>query len=343
MSQYKHAKLFSVCTTTWGTATEPAAGGLVLAEEISWPGNKRNIIRQENQVGLESPAYTTPGIIEEQNLSFDYPLYYDSRMALLILKHALGTYAFTADSPEAGVNKHLLTLDETITSDLSLSFALDENDEVKSLDWSKIKSVNIKIKDSVMVMTVTAIGAQQSAQAAWTNTATADSHVGKYTFIYTGAYVRINAQSGGALAVGDNQTISNLEINIERRLKSSPATVGTAYIARLDDDSCPQFTMKWTYPAKDTTTNKAFFAAYNAQTIYKAEIKFVGPTITGKATAYSFTIDLPGLVVSEEPKYNIETPTPTDIAFNWVRALANPTGMASTLPYITVYNLMATL
>jgi hypothetical protein len=143
----------------------------------------------------------------------------------------------------------------------------------------------------------------------------------------------MNAQSGGALAIGDKKGYASIELTLERKLKGFTGSIVSADTNPRDlideptndagEEGCITGSLKITF---NRATDFAGWADVRALTPQKAEIICTGPIIEG-SIPYLFKLQLPHL----SPKTS-ETPHARGIMNNTREydvygALAAPTGM----------------
>jgi predicted RecA/RadA family phage recombinase len=151
---------------------------------------------------------------------------------------------------------------------------------------------------------------------------------------------RINAQSGDALDSGDNVTLSDFEVTLERTMDALQVLGGT-YIAQ-PAESAFAGTLKIKLP-HESGTAATWFATYLAKTAQKASLTFTSSDLAGTGYPYVFTIAFPRLMPKVAPGVKLEEIINSELEFLVLEASAAPSGMTGhTRPYLEVTNKRST-
>lgn len=150
----------------------------------------------------------------------------------------------------------------------------------------------------------------------------------------------INAQSGIALAAGNQYNITSLEMVLTRPQEFRGEIKGSA------GNSAPVSTGNATATLALTVkelANHTYYSVWAAQTAQKASAVFEGSQI-GTGSFRTVGLYFPRVQLVEPPQYSPTDPGVNTVSmnFNCAVAAANPTGMNSLYPYIEVINTLAT-
>jgi hypothetical protein len=152
---------------------------------------------------------------------------------------------------------------------------------------------------------------------------------------------RTNAQSGAAVAGGDQYNITGFNLALSRPQEIIPEIKGGA------GNSAPiatdLFEGTLSIDVKELADH-AYYTIWSAETARKALIQIEGTQI-GTGTNKSFSIYLPRMVLVTEPQYALtdQGTNTLSMEFRLLKAAATPTGMSgSTYPYFEIVNSLAT-
>lgn len=106
--------------------------------------------------------------------------------------------------------------------------------------------------------------------------------------------VRVNSQSGGALAGTDKVYITTLRVRFSQPLDSKHVS-GATSIIEPEESGFPEITMEMEFGRYDSASH-AFFAAHRDTTAYKSDVTFVGPTLS--TTTYGLLMQFPNMIVT---------------------------------------------
>lgn len=151
---------------------------------------------------------------------------------------------------------------------------------------------------------------------------------------------RMNVSSAGALAGGDNLSITSWTMTINRPLDFIGEIKASSGNGAPVESGDPEVTISVTLKQLDDHTH---YTAFNAGTQYKCSLDIQG-AIIGAGTNKTFKALVPKMQLTKEPTYAVtETGVNTvTLDFRALKASANPTGMSSTYPYFEITNTLTT-
>lgn len=333
-------------TTAWGTETMPGVNDRVTVTDFTPPPGDVNMYENEGESGNENittciETLNTP----EVNLPMTFKARYDSYSILRAFAGIYGQYSYTADTPEAGVNKHSILWDSLIadTTNLFHTISWDENTEIKYVASCLFSSITLSNDNGFQVAANMLGDRVQTYYAAAPQTVTSPSACEGDLLKMQGLTVRMNTQSGGALSGSDEVVVNSLTINPVRNYQVPAQESGTTYAGQpFEGDEPAEFLITMELRAKNAT-NAAWFAAYQAATTQKMDITFVGDTISGKTTAYTAFFQFPSVKFQTPPTYSFESPIPVSVQLKAIKAQTAPTGMTLTLANGYFYNTLTAL
>lgn len=147
---------------------------------------------------------------------------------------------------------------------------------------------------------------------------------------------RMNANSGGSLAGGDQYNITGYNLTLTRpqeMVGEIKASVGNG-----DPIETGLFEGTLTLTVK-SLEDHAKFTEWSAETPQKCSLNIQGTQI-GSGVNKAITINIPKMLLVQEPNYELtsEGINPLTLTYRILQATANPTGMSSTLPYFEIIN-----
>lgn len=149
---------------------------------------------------------------------------------------------------------------------------------------------------------------------------------------------RINAQAGGALAVGDNKAITGFTITFTKSQELGHEMRGVAGNGEpsLTGDPVFKATVQVTLKNLEDFT---YFTAEDAGTAYKGSFAFAGAQIASQEN-YGYQFYFPYMKILEEPTSPTGAPAdnPLTVTFECLQADSDPTGMIDVYPYILIYS-----
>jgi len=299
----------------WGTPVDMAAGDLFYPQSISGLDLKLKVTPDVGKgQGFETAAYV--GGNDALSISFDTIMYQDGGAALLLLAQLFGTDVVTGATDPFS---HTMTAEATSGKFGTLTF--EEGSEVKTIPSAMPTGIKIAPNgDGIMVASVSMTGNTASiANASAISSGTYPSGEAVSPFLLSGVTLRMNTQSGDALDSGDDLTITDLEVNLQRPVTTTVVNGATA-ISQPKEGGYPEFSISFRIPAKDSLA-VALYAAYIAGTRQKATLTLAG-TAADHELAFSFpqiTLDL-----VENPHDDVIS---TRVTGRIQRALTAPTGM----------------
>jgi hypothetical protein len=323
--------------STWGTAVEPSTGNGLYVKAHTPPKGARKIVTNEDEFGRGMASSGEVLEYEAQSGSMSLRVYWEGLEA--ITASLMGIYAFSANTPQAGVNRHKFKLD-TVMDSIFHTFAWDEGDEVKAVKSASIVSGTFSYADGLN-LDINYLGDKVSITNFTKPLGVTYPCEGKGIFKLSNAAVWINAQGGAAFAVGDKLYPSGVDIAVTRGFEGLPVTAGSECISEPVEKTAPIVEITLTFPRKETAT-AAYFNAFKNRDYKKMRIKFEGDVITGNAK-YTMEFNFPKLLIMEAPDFAQDTPIPTTIKLKALKATANPTGMVEAVPYILMDNVAGQL
>jgi hypothetical protein len=151
---------------------------------------------------------------------------------------------------------------------------------------------------------------------------------------------RINTQSGGAVAGGDQYNVTGFDFTFSRPQETIGEIKGAAGLSAPTATSYAEGTFNVTVKE---LADHAYFTVWSAETAQKARLSIEGTQI-GTGVNKRFTILMPRMLLVQEPQYAVTTEGVNTLALNFrlLKASANPTGMSSTYPYFEIVNTLST-
>lgn len=154
--------------------------------------------------------------------------------------------------------------------------------------------------------------------------------------LYRHCVMRMNAQSGGALAAGDKIYPSSFELSFKRAMSGVYGVSGFDTIDEPTNDGKPEVTLRLEFPRDTAATLMTDFAAGNAK---KMDIVFTGGLIAD--TYYrTFKMEFPNLHIKDADAPVVQGIIKQTVDFDCLGCAAAPTGMAAiTKPFkVSVIN-----
>lgn len=320
--------------TTWGTSVEPTGTAGVYVKAHTPPKGARKLITNEDEFGRGMASEGQILEHEAQSGSMSMRCYWEGVEPFIA--SLMGIYNGAEVAVSTGVYGHTSELDTTMDS-VFHSIAWDEGDEVKAVNSAKIISGTFSYQDGLS-LDVNYMGDKVEVKDAWTKPLNVDfASEGKGIFKLGGATVKINDESGAALADGDKLFPSGIDIAVTRGFEALPIIAGSDTIAEPVEKTAPVVEVTLTFPKKETET-AAFLTAFNDRKYKKMSITFDGGAIGATGYNYEFRFDFPKLMIMEAPDFAQDTPLPTTIKLKALKASAAPNGMTKTVPSIYIQN-----
>ena len=319
--------------TTWGTAVALGAtdGMHVYSCGVSGPSAPYLPAKE-----ADTP-FTKTGVLGQLeaiaiNIAFDAR--YDAGALALLEALFMGTAGAPTDL--TGAYAHTFQFADNPAGFACMAW--EKPSKIFEVQSAKPTGMTFNIGDGLLKGAITLIGNQVIDDSA-VNTATQmdavtyDDDYNRITFEQIS--VKMNAESGGAVASETALEYSNLDISFQRPMDSVHAGGGATIIEPLQNDH-PVVTVKIDFPRMNAT-NDDYFQTFNAETAQKILVSATGALITG-ALYYDKKFNFPRMKI-----VNIEYPdggeiTPASITLQSEQAAANPTGMDYARPYIVTIN-----
>lgn len=318
---------------TWGTPLEPTTGDGIFTNSATLPDGNKYMEDNEDESARGMATEAFQGCYEPQKLTVGGRAYYEGIEKLIAF--VMGAMAVTGTDPYTKTYSFL-----TCISALFATLAYDEETEVKSLDSAVLNALEFTISNQGLMWKADFIGNAVTEQSGWVvPSAVTYESSGKQNFKMKELVLRINDESGIALASGDEVKIKDMTLRIQRGFVDGDPDSGAAYHPEFMEENAPVITLSVTCKTKDST-NRAFFVDFAANTRKKADLVFTGAVLT--PANYSLSFFLPSLYLSQAPNYDFASPTPVKMDFKAMDTAANPLGMDDTTPYIEVFNSLNT-
>ena len=337
--RFQDKKIGIVKTTAWGTATEPSTGNRFPLVAFT-PGavNFETYINSDES-GISMPTCKYNLYQTQVNLSGSMKFRYEG--GEIPLACAFGYYD-VGTPPESGVVRHEYTWNSTLTDaidSLLHTIAWDEGTEVKVIPSVVLSNLTIG-NDSGYNLGMEFIGDKISISGYSSPLGvTSTSPCGEGLFKHSQLQIRMNSQSGGALSSGDVLTnISSCQIIFSRGLEALAQSAGSDSVAKPEENLNGNIVVNLTF-SKKTDFSAGIFAQFvaNPPGYYKMDFTWTGETISGKTSAYSFTLSLPKVTI-DSIDYASATPTETTASFSCMLPSSAPTGMSSIWPTAVLIN-----
>lgn len=156
-------------------------------------------------------------------------------------------------------------------------------------------------------------------------------------------YVRINAQSDGALANGDKVAVTNCTVILTKEKVLTGEIKGEAgYGAPTSSGGSAAFVAEVTLTFKNLA-DMTYYTAVNAGTEYKMDMLVDGELIGG-TTYRQFVIRIPRAKIVTDPQFNVANPGDNEltVTFRSLVASSTPTGMFDVYPQVMSVNTRST-
>lgn len=314
--------------STWGTAVEVAAGdGIPFLSEGLTPDI--TLVDNNRLTGTPFQGEGTKGTERYQGpISVDVDAETIHRMLAVLMGHATNSQQGGEEAYE-----HTLYMNESLEGVMATIVFGQESEFVREFTTAKFDSVEFTCSpDSNLQATFQAAAqGRNDNEGAGTNTLTTWGTItdpsNSNIFTWNDLVVRINDQSAGALASGDQIYISELSLSINNQLKLDRFT--TQYAPLISEPKRNGFVLvegSITLDEIDTTTALALMSDAQDKTVKKMDWVFTG----GSASAsydYTMTFEFAGLqfLPIDDAVDGPEIPDLT-LPFRAVLASSNPTG-----------------
>lgn len=327
--------------STWGTAVAVGAldelfvssdGDPQLKQEFKPFGGLNQVVPQDGDLGAAEAIDFSPAF-EGEGCGLQYEM---GAMGSLIVG-LFGTSTSVTQQGATTAYKHVIDWADEATD--FFTFATERPGDIWEVPSCVPMKLSLKPGNGFLQGSITLRGNYLN-NTSTTNTATQLDAITKAAsgniIRFQDGVFRINAQSGDELDSGDNLTLSDFEINLERSMDALQV-LGGDYIAQ-PAESAFLGTLKIKLP-HETGTAATWFANFLAQTAQKASLTFTGPTEAGTGYNYSWMIAFPRLMPKVAPGVKLEDIISGEIEFLILEASAAPTGMTGhTRPYLEVVN-----
>jgi len=287
-------------TQTYGNEVSVGLGSLIMANsaEISAP----NIIFKQNDALTGSSARRKPtgGMIMHDDKPIVGDLNFEDNK-LMILAAAMG-----AQSTPSQLSGAAYTSTFSITDSLSHFFTLAIQRLVDAVNcpngifvypWTIAKEITLTMNEDIWTMSASLVADQVVlASTVITSLAAVTSPTYVDPMQRWQTIVRMNDNSGGALSASDEIKVKTLEFKFVNNLDVQGAS-GSRIILQPDRKGFKEVSCNITYPR---TTDYQMLADYLAETSKKMDITVTGPQIGATGYYYSFQINLPNILATED-------------------------------------------
>lgn len=326
--------------SAWGTPANPLTTGRgVHARAITLPVGKVEHYKDSELAGKPLHNIVTVGNHEPAALSFEAPFAVNGLPLKELIRAVLGTYAYTVDTPEAGGNQHVFSLD-TVMEPL-LFFTGGWNESAQNIQANNFTPESVEFKlDGHFWVAVNGRGSK-SVVSAYVDATTYTAAVEYFTMNNTANYFRFAPKAQATLNAADNQNLSNISMLFQRNLENLTPTGGTDEISGIIDAKEFSADVTLDYATKSGIA-LASRAGHQAATEYMLEIYLKGSLISG--TAYYFAkFQFPCLVIDESAT-KWESGKATTLKLKLKGTTVAPTPMAGiTVPTITIVSIDTTI
>lgn len=330
--------------TTWGTAVDGGAGDKLTGCEITPNFNVEELLPRQIGSGRSMVTTATRGNFKPTwGLAMDAG--YRNTMDVLIAQF-FGTSGAPAEQTGGQADYlHTITYNSTINSKY-LTLAYDTSSAtVIEMPTGVVRSLGFSLEDAPGLFQFTCELLGNTATTTGTTNTNADLAAATATDTERIAYAvedtfRINLNSGGALAGGDQYNIVGYDLQMERPQEIIGEIRGAAGNSTPIETGL--FNGNLNLAVKELADH-AYFTYWAAETALKCSLNIQGTQI-GSGVNKAITINLPKMVQVTEPVYALTSEGINSLAlsFRLLEATANPTGMSSTFPYVTIINGLST-
>jgi len=326
--------------STWGTATTCIAGDKLPVESFSPSNNTTEV--SANDIG-DGNDMTSDSILGATNptISLTHKMFYDGAgiEALAVL---FGTAAVAVDgdgdkhtltyNPDRA-SKYLTTAWENTTTDAAeMETGIPSSASIAATPNEYLRNTLEILGNDILIEPDETTVNDNASLASVTN---ADEN---RIVVRPDDGLWINSQSGGALSISDCEPFTDLTLNYNRGLEI------VQEVQCASGNGLPRSTGEMPFmvdiPISFRSLDKADYlnAVKNGEE-FKAQFTVTGPLIGG-TTYYSATFYFPRLKIVADPdaSKNNTGENPYSLTFKALVASANPTGMASTYPYVEIVN-----
>lgn len=342
-SQTKAVYVLGEIADNWGTANEAGAGDRIrgtitpaysVQELIKNPIGGGLNMQDDIIAGRLTPAVTIAGDLGFQNGPDK------------IAAQFFGTSAISAEiTATEGDYRHTLTLNPT-TNNVYGTFAYDlVSDETAELPTVACRTFSTSFTQTTELVQFSAelLGSDLILDSAVNDTAAiaaATAGDSECVIVKFEDSFWINTQADGALDSGDQMNILSYNRTLARPQDFSGLVKGSAGNPEPLADSLITGTLAITLESLDNIT---FYEAWLAGTTYKCKLLVSGSQIND-GVAKSWAEYCPRMKLVQPPAYNVTESGFNSVSLTFVllEASANPTGMASTRPYVEIVNTKAT-
>lgn len=331
--------------STWGTAVSVGAGNK-LAAEITPNFNADELSARMIGTGRLMTDFATIGNFKP-SISLAMDGGYRNQMDVL-LAQMLGTSGAPVEQTGSqGDYKHTISFNSTLNAKYVTLVHESASATVYEYPTCAVQSVNFSLDDAPGILEFGAeliannvvLSSPTNNNAAVQAATFTETNVERIQYSFDDLF-RINLNSGGALAGGDNFSITSYNLTLTRpqeiigEIKGSTGN-GAPISAGL-------FEGELTIGVKELADH-TYLTYWANQTALKCSLNVQGTQI-GSGVNKALTILIPKMQLVTEPQYALtsEGVNPLSMTFKLLYASTNPTGMTSGYPYIEVINTLST-
>lgn len=331
--------------TTWGTAVSVGAGNKFAGEVTPSFGVEELTARTIGSGAYWASTATRGRYIPTIQLVAD--LGYRNNCDVLIAQ-MMGTAGAPTETTGGQADYlHTITLNTTLNAKYITFVTETSSTTVYEFPTAAVQNINIKsqsvpgyvdftanlLANNILITGPTNNNA--AVQAATFTEGTPELAAADYIDTY-----RMNAQSAGALAGGDQVNITDFDLTINRPQETIGEIKAAAGLSAPTATSYLDGT--FTVTIKDHADH-TYETLWSAETAEKAKLSIEGTQI-GSGVNKRFSVVMPRMLLVQEPAYAItsEGSNGTTLTFRLLKASANPTGMSSTYPYFEIVNGLST-
>ncbi len=332
--------------STWGTAVACGATNS-FAGEISPSFNVSEIVSRQIGSGAYMLSTATRGsVIPTVSLTAD--LGYRNNCDILLAQFMGTSGVPTEVTVGQGDYKHVITFNSTLNAKfVTLAFETTST-TVMEFPTSAVQSIGIATTSVPGYIDFTAAllsNTVELSSAVNTNATLANCTFSEGTPELVAVDLvdkfRTNAQSGSAVAGGDQYNITGFKFSLNRPQDIKPEIKGSA--GNSAPLSSNLFDGTLSLEVKELADH-AYYTIWSAETARKALIEIEGTQI-GSGANKRFSIYLPRMLLITEPQYNLtdQGTNAVSLEFRLLKAASAPTGMTgSTYPYFEIVNTLTT-
>jgi hypothetical protein len=312
--------------------TAPAITSQLLSKN---PVGTGQVMAPQSIVGRKTPVVTLSGDVGYRN-GFDK-----------VLAQFFGTSSAPAEqTPTKGDYMHRLTLNTTGNYVKNTFAYLLASGDTLEFPSAMTRSIGINIPEVHAIAQYTAeilgnkaeLSSAVNTAAVVTAATISDSEV---AVAIEDSDFWINVSSAGALSGSDQVNITSYNLTLTRPQDFIGNIKGTPGNAVPVETDVVSGTLTITF---QELTDKAYYTAWEAETVYKSKLKLEGSIISAGSVNRAVSIYLPLMKLENAPEYQTTEAGYNTVTLNFTlfAASAAPTGMSSVYPYVELINTRTT-